>query len=563
MNVDQVNESSGALTAFPAVADVDLDAIGHNLRLVAGEVGSAGVLGVVKADAYGHGRAQCAGAMLAAGADYLGVAQLAEALDLRREVGPGPRILTWIHAPGAPLDAALRADLEISVGAPWAIEELAAAVRATGITARVHLKVDTGMARGGIDLWNLAAAAERIRAHVAEGVFDVVALWSHLARADEPDCGLTEIQIGRFEEARGIVEAAGLDVQICHLAASAGALWHPAARYDMVRPGIALYGISPNPAHMTASQIGLRAAMTLSAELIVDREVPGGTGVSYGHTARTERPTRLGVVPLGYADGIDRKASNAAPLVINGHRTTIVGRVCMDQFVSELPPGTKAGDRAWLFGDAREGLATADDWAEASETIGYEVVTRLGARVPRRHHGTGAAKKEDGMELIVPEADDMRRVGEVLGTVLRGGDLVMLDGPLGAGKTTLTQGIAVGMNVGGRVASPTFVIAQVHKAKGGGPELVHVDAYRLSSLDELDALDLDASLADSATVVEWGEGKVEILTPDRLTIRIIRPEGSNAGEQVDDLSVDASRTLRIEGSGPRGQEIVERLRELL
>lgn len=167
------------------------------------------------------------------------------------------------------------------------------------------------------------------------------------------------------------------------------------------------------------------------------------------------------------------------------------------------------------------------------------------------------------MELIVPEADDMRRVGEVLGTVLRGGDLVMLDGPLGAGKTTLTQGIAVGMNVGGRVASPTFVIAQVHKAKGGGPELVHVDAYRLSSLDELDALDLDASLADSATVVEWGEGKVEILTPDRLTIRIIRPEGSNAGEQVDDLSVDASRTLRIEGSGPRGQEIVERLRELL
>ncbi len=167
------------------------------------------------------------------------------------------------------------------------------------------------------------------------------------------------------------------------------------------------------------------------------------------------------------------------------------------------------------------------------------------------------------MELTIPEADDMRHVGEILGTLLRGGDLVMLDGPLGAGKTTFTQGIAAGMNVGGRVASPTFVIARVHKSRADGPELVHVDAYRLSSLDELDALDLDASLEDSATVVEWGEGKVEVLTPDRLTIRIIRPEGSNAGQQVDDLSVDAARVLRVEGSGPRAREIVERLRELL
>ncbi|MFT0846522.1 tRNA (adenosine(37)-N6)-threonylcarbamoyltransferase complex ATPase subunit type 1 TsaE [Actinomycetaceae bacterium L2_0104] len=167
------------------------------------------------------------------------------------------------------------------------------------------------------------------------------------------------------------------------------------------------------------------------------------------------------------------------------------------------------------------------------------------------------------MELTIPEADDMRHVGEVLGTLLRGGDLVMLDGPLGAGKTTLTQGIAAGMNVTGRVASPTFVIAQVHKSAAEGPELVHVDAYRLGSLDELDALDLDASLEESATVVEWGEGKVEVLTPDRLTIRIVRPEGSDAGEQVDDLSVDAPRTLHVEASGPRAQEIVERLQELL
>ncbi|MFN8049719.1 MAG: tRNA (adenosine(37)-N6)-threonylcarbamoyltransferase complex ATPase subunit type 1 TsaE [Ancrocorticia sp.] len=172
-------------------------------------------------------------------------------------------------------------------------------------------------------------------------------------------------------------------------------------------------------------------------------------------------------------------------------------------------------------------------------------------------------EKEKPMELTIPEADDMRHVGEILGSLLEGGDLVMLDGPLGAGKTTLTQGIARGMDVSGRVASPTFVIAQVHHSRRGGPELVHVDAYRLSSLDELDALDLDASLEDSATIVEWGEGKVEVLTEDRLTIKIIRPEGSDAGEEVDDLSVDAPRVLRIEGSGPRALELVESLRSQL
>ncbi|WP_246311318.1 tRNA (adenosine(37)-N6)-threonylcarbamoyltransferase complex ATPase subunit type 1 TsaE [Changpingibacter yushuensis] len=167
------------------------------------------------------------------------------------------------------------------------------------------------------------------------------------------------------------------------------------------------------------------------------------------------------------------------------------------------------------------------------------------------------------MELQVPEADDMRHLGEALGSLLKGGDLVMLDGPLGAGKTTLTQGIARGMNVTGRVASPTFVIGQVHHAQEDGPDLVHVDAYRLTSLDELDALDLDASLADSATVVEWGEGKVEVLTEDRLTLTIIRPEGSEQGDTVEDLPVDAPRTVRLDATGPRAQEIMTRLEELL
>ncbi|MGO1590646.1 MAG: tRNA (adenosine(37)-N6)-threonylcarbamoyltransferase complex ATPase subunit type 1 TsaE [Ancrocorticia sp.] len=169
------------------------------------------------------------------------------------------------------------------------------------------------------------------------------------------------------------------------------------------------------------------------------------------------------------------------------------------------------------------------------------------------------------MELTVAEADDMRHLGEVLGGLLRGGDLVMLDGPLGAGKTTLTQGIAQGMDVAGRVASPTFVIAQVHHPRPGtdGPDLVHVDAYRLTSLDELDALDLDASLEESATVVEWGEGKVEVLTDDRLILTIVRPEGSQEGDEVEDLSVDAPRTVIVTSSGSRSSELAAQLQDAL
>lgn len=168
--------------------------------------------------------------------------------------------------------------------------------------------------------------------------------------------------------------------------------------------------------------------------------------------------------------------------------------------------------------------------------------------------GFPAAIMGDAMkELIIDDADAMHAFGVRLGALLAGGDLVMLDGPLGAGKTTLTRGIAEGMGVAGRVASPTFVIAAVHRSLTEGPDLVHVDAYRLESLDEVDALDLDASLEASATVVEWGEGKVEVLTPDRLTITIKRPVGG------DDIAADCPRTLSFEASGERSREILRKL----
>ena len=383
------------ISYYPAEARIDLSAIRSNLSSVREAAGEAAVLAVVKADAYGHGRAEVARA-LAPGADYLGAAQLGEALALRGEVGPGPRILTWIFAPGAPLAQALRADVELSAGAFWAIEAIRRATSLTGVQARVHLKVDTGMARGGFDPADLPAAAgprldkvaeasRRLRALQADGLAAAVGLWSHLARADEPESGATERQIERFEQARAAARSEGIEPEILHLAASGGALWHPAARYDMVRPGIVLYGLSPNPEVATARDLGLTPAMELSASLILERDVPARTPISYGHTERTEAPTHLGVVPLGYGDGIPRAASGAAPVSVAGARTRIRGRVCMDQFVVDVPEAAVAGDTAVLFGAGD--LPSADEWAQACGTIGYEIVTRLGARVPRRYHG--------------------------------------------------------------------------------------------------------------------------------------------------------------------------------
>ncbi|MCI1676177.1 MAG: alanine racemase [Ancrocorticia sp.] len=371
---------------YPARADIDLAAFAHNLNVVRQSLDGQKIMAIVKADAYGHGRVECARTAIAHGADYLGVAQLGEAIELRKELGAGPRILAWIYAPGAPLAEAIRDGVDISVGAWWALDEVEKAAAQVGAPARVHLKVDTGMARGGFPLAEIPDAAQRLQKLERGGDVVVVGLWSHLARADEPGGTFTDVQVERFEEARVAAAKAGLDIELHHLAATAGALWHPKARYDMVRPGIALYGLSPNPAWATARQLGLTAVMTLSGDVIVDRMVPSGTGISYGHTFITDKPMRVGVVPLGYEDGIDRKASNTAPLVINGQPACIVGRVCMDQFVTSLPDGAKPGDTAYLFGDEAAGLPTADDWAEAMGTIGYEVVTRLGARVPRVYH---------------------------------------------------------------------------------------------------------------------------------------------------------------------------------
>lgn len=346
------------------------------------------VMAVVKGDAYGHGLLPVARAALQGGATWLGAAQMSEALQLRRAGITAP-ILTWLHAPGAPYAEALQADLDVSVPAAWALQEIAAAARATGITARVHLKVDTGLGRGGAFLaqWTeLLAAAMRLQ---AESVVQVVGVWSHLARADEVGHPSVAAQVQVFEEAVARAEAAGADLQVRHLANSAGTLTAPQTHYDLVRPGIAMYGLSPAPQTHPSAQIGLVPAMRLEAQVHLTKEAPAGQGVSYGHTYTTSEPTALAVIPLGYADGIPRHVSNAAPVLLGGRRHRIAGRVCMDQFVLDVGRHAEvsAGDIAVLFGSGQDGEPTAQDWAEAAGTISYEIVSRLGTRVPRIYVG--------------------------------------------------------------------------------------------------------------------------------------------------------------------------------
>ena len=374
------------MSYYPARAVIDHAAIRANVERLRAAAGRAEVMVVVKADAYGHGGVPVARTALAAGATWLGVAQLGEALALRA-AGIDAPLLTWLYAPGAPLAAAVAAEIDISASAPWALDELAAAARAAGRPARVHLKVDTGMARGGArpEAWEgLVAHAARL---AAEGTVDIVGVWSHLARGDEPDQPTTDRQVEVFTAALAVAERAGLRPSLRHLAASSGTLLHPSTHFDLVRPGIAVYGHSPAPDVADAVELGLRAAMRLEADVVLTKDLPAGVPVGYGHTFTTPVPGRLALLPLGYADGIPRHASNTAPVQVGPHRSRVAGRVSMDQIVVHLPDGAdvSAGDVAVLFGDARDGHPTAQDWAAAVGTISYEIVTRLSNRVPRVH----------------------------------------------------------------------------------------------------------------------------------------------------------------------------------
>ncbi|MFI6929988.1 alanine racemase [Streptomyces sp. NPDC050287] len=367
-----------------ARAEIDLAALRANVRTLRAHAPGAAVMAVVKSDAYGHGAVPCARAAVEAGARWLGTATPEEALALRA-AGLTGRIMCWLWTPGGPWREAIEADLDVSVSALWALAEVTEAARAARVPARVQLKADTGLGRNGCqpgeDWAELVGAALRAE---AEGLIRVTGLWSHFACADEPGHPSIAAQLARFREMVAYAEGQGARPEVRHIANSPATLTLPESHFDLVRTGIAVYGISPSPEVGSPADFGLRPVMTLRASIALVKRVPGGHGVSYGHHYVTPGETTLGLVPVGYADGIPRHASGTGPVLVDGKWRTVAGRVAMDQFVVDLGGDEpETGAQAVLFGPGDRGEPTAEDWAQAAGTIAYEIVTRIGTRVPR------------------------------------------------------------------------------------------------------------------------------------------------------------------------------------
>jgi alanine racemase len=359
-------------------ATVDLNVIAGNVEAIRRIVGTPHFLAVVKANGYGHGTVAVARAALNGGADWLGVLDATEASVLR-DAGIGAPILTWLHDPEETFGAHAELNLDVGVSSLSELDRAAAA----GVTA-IHVKVDTGLGRSGSlpELWT--ELFERAHALESSGGPKVRGIFSHLANAGaEVDAA----QLVEFERARGVAASAGIEPEFVHIAATQGALRRPESRYNFVRIGLGCYGLSPFQ-DVEPSEFGLTPALELSATVVSLKRVGAGTGISYGHSYHTKHETTLALVPLGYADGVPRHASNRGPVSINGQHFTVSGIIAMDQFVVDVGDASVAvGDRAILFGNPAHGVPSAQAWASAADTINYEIVSRLGARIERRFIG--------------------------------------------------------------------------------------------------------------------------------------------------------------------------------
>jgi len=375
---------------------INLDALSANVQSLAQTIGTPNLMVVVKANAYGHGMIESARAALAGGATWLGVADIDEALQLRAG-GIAVPVLAWIHAPDETFDDAIAAGITLGLSTVAQLNAVAGAVdraaagsgagagAGTGaVPARVHLKLETGLSRNGASepewppFFAAAAALHASGAILVEGIF------SHLSNTSVED-DLAQATV--FERGLRAAAAAGLAPTLIHLAASATAVTVPALRYNMVRLGILAYGVSPFE-DRSAADLGLTPVMTLRASVVATRRVPFGAGVSYDYTYRTAEETTLVLIPLGYGEGIPRAASGRAPVVIDGQRFVIAGRVAMDQFIVDVGQASVAvGDHVVLFGDPAVGHPSVTEWAEAASTIGYEIVTRLSGRLERTFVG--------------------------------------------------------------------------------------------------------------------------------------------------------------------------------
>jgi alanine racemase len=356
-----------------AEALIDLRAIAANVKKLKAASGTE-LMAVVKADAYGHGLVPVAKTAISAGATWLGVALIEEAHALRAAGITAP-ILAWLVPPSSDYAAAIAAQIDLAVPSLDIFKEIVA----TGKCARIHIEVDTGMTRGGfLDEWT-----EFLKSDFSK--VKVVGIFSHFARADEVNEKQNQDQLANFNKAIADLAAVGVNPQLKHLSNSAAAITNQSAAFDLVRTGIAMYGLTPDLEHLgTSKSLGLLAAMEVRAKLHLVKQVPANSPVGYGATESTSRDTVLGVVAMGYADGIPRVAK-AAGVFYNGKRSPIIGRVSMDQFVVDLGPDSIAiaGDYVVIFNNGACGEFTAEDWGQASSSINYEMTTRIGPRVPR------------------------------------------------------------------------------------------------------------------------------------------------------------------------------------
>ncbi len=365
-----------------AEAVIDLDAYRANLQAIAAGAPGSSLMAVVKANAYGHGVEQCARAAREAGATWLGAATPEEAMTLR-SLGDTGAVLCWLGAPGADYASVIEAGVELTASS---VEQLHEILAVAPSPPRVQLKVDTGLSRNGAfgEQWSrLLEATARAQ---ADGRLVHTGTWSHFACADEPRHPANDAQEKVFGLALKELEAAGLTPGLRHLSNSAAALTRPSAHLDMIRVGISSYGLAPAPG-MTFDT-PLRPVMTLRGRLAAVKRVPAGTSVSYGHHYTTDHETTLGLVPLGYAEGVPRNASNRIQAGFAGRRVSVVGAICMDQVVVDLGDlPAERGDVVTLFGPGDDGEPTAQEWADAADTINYEIVTRVGGRTVRTYRG--------------------------------------------------------------------------------------------------------------------------------------------------------------------------------
>jgi alanine racemase len=366
-----------------ASAEISLSAIKQNYKSIKSRT-TADVLAVVKADAYGHGLIPVSKALEEAGADWFGTALLEEAINLRK-AGILKPIISWLTPLGEDFKSAIDLDIDLGIPSIDLLNEVIKAASSTGKTARIHLEIDTGMSRGGVlSEWDQLIKSVLVGVNLKQ--LKVIGIWSHFARADEPNELMNQEQLSLFEEKVNQAKAAGIDAQFIHLANSAALFTNKKAHKNIIRSGIALFGLSPDVKTLgDSSSLGLKPAMKLKAKLNLVKEVKAGSSVGYGGTAVLKSDTKLGVVALGYADGIPRNTNNLAGVFVDKKRAPIIGRVSMDQFVVDLgiTSNAKTGDEVIVFGDGSDGEYTVDEWAKAADTINYEIITRIGPRVPR------------------------------------------------------------------------------------------------------------------------------------------------------------------------------------